>query len=64
MPEKHLKEFGVKIILYGVKYSDPHNAELIQKMIKEIKHDANPIKESPQKPIVHIILPLSAYDYG
>lgn len=69
MPEKEakeldLKEIGVKLILYGVKYSDPHNRKLILEMVKTIKKEAHPIKNSPARPIVHIILPLSAYDYG
>lgn len=69
MPEKErkelaLKEVGVKIIFYGVKYSDPHNKKLILEMAKTIKKEAHPIRNSPARPIVYIILPLSAYDYG
>lgn len=69
MPEKEakgldLKEVGVKLILYGVKCSDPHNKKLILEMAKTIKKEAHPIRDSPARPIVYIILPLSAYDYG
>jgi len=69
LPEKErkelaLKEVGVKIIFYGVKYSDPHNKKLILEMAKTIKKEAHPIRNSPARPIVYIILPLSAYDYG
>jgi hypothetical protein len=69
LPEKEakeldLKEVGVKLIIYGIKYSDPHNKELILKMAEAIKKEAHPIRNSPARPIVYIILPRSAYDYG
>ena len=59
-----LKEVGVKLIFYGFKISDEYNKKLILDMAKRIKQEAHPIKNSPAKPVVYVILPLSAYDYG
>jgi len=59
-----LKEVGVKLIFYGFKISDQYNKKLILDMAKRIKQEAHPIRNSPAKPVVYIILPLSAYDYG
>jgi hypothetical protein len=61
-------EVGIKIKLYGIRYSNPQVKELIDRKINEIKAEAIKlelaIRSSPEKPIVGIILPLSAYDYG
>ena len=59
-----LKEVGVKLIFYGLNISDEHNKKLILEMAKRIKQEAHPIRNSPAKPVVYIIMPLSAYDYG
>jgi len=57
------KEVGIKIKLYGVKYSD--NKTLISDIRKAIrKRTVRPITGSPEKPVVYIIEPLLAYDYG
>lgn len=69
MPEKRskeldLKEVGFKLIFYGVKYSDPHNKKLVLEKAEEIKKAANRIRNSPVRPAVYIVVPLSAYDYG